>query len=89
MSLSHKRLIIKVSVDEASASSGRLSLAAWLPGSPEFVDLGSETSRVGAMLTFKISARRFLHDEFASSNGSANGTTDHWVLLLQAKERER
>ena len=88
-SLSHKRLIIKVSVDETSASGGGLSLAAWLPGSPEFVDLGSETSRVGPMLTFKISARQFLHDEFASSNGSANGTSDqpHWVLLLQDKRK--
>ena len=42
---------------------------------------------MGAMLTFKISARRFLHDEFASSNGSANGTTDHWVLLLQSERK--
>jgi hypothetical protein len=89
VSLSRKRLTLKVSIDEANASTGRLSLAACLPGSPDFVDLGSETSRVGPILTFKISARRFLHDEFASSNDSANGTTDHrhWVLLLQAKRK--
>jgi hypothetical protein len=41
------------------------------------------------MLTFKISSRPFLHDEFASSNGSANGTADQrqWVLLIQAKRK--
>ena len=89
VSVSRMRLTLKVSVDEASASVGRLWLAAWPPGGPDFVDLGSETSQVGAMLTFKISSRQFLHDEFASSNGSANGTADQrqWVLLLQAKRK--
>jgi hypothetical protein len=89
VSLSRKRLILKVNVDEASASVGRLSLAAWLPGSRDFVDLGPEASRAGPMLIFRISARRFLHDEFASSNGSGNGTTDQcqWVLLLQAERK--
>jgi poly(ribitol-phosphate) beta-N-acetylglucosaminyltransferase len=89
VSLSRKRLILKVSVDKASAAAGRLSLAAWSPGSPDFVDLGPEASRAGPILTFKISTRRFLRDEFASSNGSGNGTTDQhqWVLLLQAERR--
>jgi glycosyltransferase involved in cell wall biosynthesis len=89
VSLSRKRLTLKVTVDEASASAGRLSLAAWLPGSPDFVDLGSEISRVGPTMTFKISARRFVHDELASSDDSANGAIDQrqWVLLLQAKRK--
>jgi hypothetical protein len=78
-----------VSVDKASAAAGRLSLAAWHPGSPDFVDLGPGASRTGPILTFKISARRFLHNEFASSNGSGNDTTDQhqWVLLLQAERK--
>jgi hypothetical protein len=62
MSLSRRRLILKVTVDEASASAGQLSPAAWLPGRPTCVDLGPEASRAGSTLTFKISARRLLYD---------------------------
>jgi hypothetical protein len=89
VSLSRKRLTLKVSVDPASAAAGRLRLGAWLPGSPDFVDLGPEVSRADPIRTFKISARRFLHDEYLSSNGSGNGTTDQrqWILLLQAEKR--
>jgi hypothetical protein len=88
VSLSRKRLTLKVSVDQASAAAGRLSLAAWHLGSSDFVDLGPEASRAGPIRTFKISARR-LHDEFVSSNGSGNGTTDQhqWILLLQAERK--
>jgi hypothetical protein len=67
-----------VSFDESSASAGQLSLAVWFRGRPDFVDLGPEASRVGTMLTFKISARRLLHDEFDSSDA---------VLLLQAERK--
>ena len=89
VSLSRKRLTLKVSVDNACATAGRLSLAAWAPGGQNFVDLGPEVSRAGPILLFKISARRFWHDEFGSSNGSGNGTTDQrqWVLLLQAERK--
>ena len=87
--LSRKRLTLKVSVNQASASTGRLSLSAWHPDSPEFIDLGREASRTGSILTFKINARRLLHDEFVPSNSSGNGTIDQcqWVLLLQAERR--
>jgi Glycosyl transferase family 2 len=87
--LSRKRLTLKVSVDQASAAAGRLSLAAWHPDNPDFVDLGTEASRMGPILTFKISARRLLDDEFVFSNGSGNGRTDQrqWVLLLQAERK--
>ena len=40
VSISRRRLILEVSVAQAAASAGRLSLAAWLPGSPDFIDLG-------------------------------------------------
>jgi hypothetical protein len=87
--LSRKRLTLKVNVDQASAAAGRLSLAAWHPDNPDFVDLGTAASRMGPILTFKISARRLLDDEFVFSNGSGNGTTDQrqWVLLLQAERK--
>jgi hypothetical protein len=77
-SLSRNRLILKVNVDKSSAHAGQLSLAAWFRGRPDFVDLGPEASRAGTMLTFKISARRLLHDEFDSSDA---------VLLLQAERK--
>jgi hypothetical protein len=78
LTVSRRRLTLKVSVDEAAASAGRLSLAAVLPGSSNSVDLGLAASRAGSTLTFKISARRLLH-----------GMTDQrqWVLLLQAKRK--
>ncbi|HEX3200039.1 MAG TPA: glycosyltransferase family 2 protein [Propionibacteriaceae bacterium] len=89
VSISRRRLTFTVSVDEASASAGRLTLAAWLPGSPDFVDLGPAASHAGSTLTFEISARRFLHDEPASSDGPAAGMTAQrqWVLLLQAERK--
>jgi len=89
VSISRRRLILKVSLAEPAASAGRLSLAAWLPGSATFVDLGPEISRVGSTLTFKISARRFLHDESAFSAGRGAAVTDQrqWVLLLQAERK--
>jgi poly(ribitol-phosphate) beta-N-acetylglucosaminyltransferase len=89
VSISRRRLIFTVSVDEASASAGRLSLAAWLPGRADFVDLGPAASRAGSTLTFDISARRFLHDEPTSSDGPAIGITDQrqWILLLQAERK--
>jgi hypothetical protein len=48
ISISRSRLILKVNVDEAGASDGRLGLAAWLPGSSNVVDLGHEASRAGS-----------------------------------------
>jgi hypothetical protein len=91
VSISRKRLTLTVSLDETSASAGRLSLAAWHPGRPDFVDLGSVLSRLGSTLTFKISARRFLRDEFAPSDDMGDGISDEqqWVLLLQAETKGR
>jgi glycosyltransferase involved in cell wall biosynthesis len=90
VSISRRRLTLKVRVDQA-ASAGRLSLAAWFPGSPNFVDLGTAASRAGSTLTFKISPRRFLHDKSASSDGPAAGVTHQrqWVLLLRAERKGR
>jgi glycosyltransferase involved in cell wall biosynthesis len=91
VSISRRRLTLKVTLEEAGASAGRLSLAGRLPGSPDFVDLGSEASRAGSTLIFKISTRRFLHDESSSttSDGSPAGVTDQrqWVLLLRAQRK--
>jgi hypothetical protein len=89
VSISRRRLTLKVSVAQAGASAGRLSLAAWLPGSPNFVDLGPAASRAGSTLTFKISARRFLHDKSASSDGPRAGVNHQWVLLLRAERKGR
>jgi glycosyltransferase involved in cell wall biosynthesis len=90
VSVSRRRLTLKVGVDQA-ASAGRLSLAAWFPGSPNFVDLGPAASRAGSTLTFKISARRFLQDKSASSDGPGAGLAHQrqWVLLLRAERRGR
>jgi glycosyltransferase involved in cell wall biosynthesis len=89
VSISRRRLILEVSVAQAAASAGRLSLAAWLPGSPDFVDLGPAASRAGSTLTFKISARRFLHDKSASSDGPVAGVNHQWVLLLREQRKGR
>jgi glycosyltransferase involved in cell wall biosynthesis len=88
--ISRRRLILKVSVDQTGAAAGRLRLAAWLPGSPTFVDLGPADSRAGSTLTFKISARRFLHDKSASSDGPGCVTNQRqWVLLLRTERKGR
>jgi glycosyltransferase involved in cell wall biosynthesis len=87
ISISRRRLTLTVRLDETGASStGRLRLAAWLADRQDFVDLGPEWSRLGSMLTFKISARRFLRDESASSEPLEDGRSEkrQWVLLLQA-----
>jgi hypothetical protein len=92
LSISRRRLILTVRLEETSASShGRLRLAAWLPDSPDFVDLGPEASRRGSMLTFKISARRLLRDVPAWSEhlGDGHSTKRQWVLLLQAGTKGR
>jgi hypothetical protein len=87
VSISRRRLTLTVHLDEPGVSStGRLRLAAWLPDSRDFVDLGPEASRLGSTLTFKISARRFLPDESASSEHVGDGVSNkrQGVLLLQA-----
>ena len=92
ISMSRRRLTLTVRLDKTDASStGRLRLAAWLPDSSNFVDLGPEVSRLGSTLTFKISARRFLRAESASSEQMGNGlsTKRQWVLLLQAATKGR
>jgi hypothetical protein len=87
VSISRRLMTLTVHLDETgAASTGRLRLAAWLPDSPDFVDLGPEASRRGSTLIFKISARRFLRYESASSDHLADGRSDkrQWVLLVQA-----
>ena len=90
VSMSRRRLTLMVRLEETSASStGPLRLAAWLSGSPDFVDLGPGESRRGSALTFKISARRFLRDESGSFEHLGDGlsTKRQWILLLQASTR--
>jgi poly(ribitol-phosphate) beta-N-acetylglucosaminyltransferase len=91
VSISRRRLTLRVNLEEPGASAGRLGMAAWLPGSPNFVDLAPEASRAGSTLIFKISTRRFLHDESSSatSDGLPAGVTDQrqWVLLLRAQRK--
>jgi hypothetical protein len=66
-------------------------LAAWIPGSTESADLGSEASRAGSTLTFVINARRLLEEEIASFTESADKTIEvqECVLLLEAQRRGR
>ncbi|HJY43002.1 MAG TPA: glycosyltransferase family 2 protein [Propionibacteriaceae bacterium] len=87
VSISRRRLTLTVGLDKTgAASTGRLRLAAWLPDSSDFVDLGPEASRRGTTLTFKISARRFLRYQSTSSEHVADDLSDkrQGVLLLQA-----
>jgi hypothetical protein len=85
------RLILKVTVDAASTSVRQLSLTAWLPGRPDFVDLGPEASSAGSTLIFKISPRWLLY------NGSYlrhprerhNRSTSMGSCCCKRNERER
>jgi glycosyltransferase involved in cell wall biosynthesis len=88
-SLSRSRLTLVVSVEVAAgASVGRLNLAAWLPGTTEFIDLGPETSRVGSTLTFTINTRQLWHEEIAPAVDSTIEQGQR-VLLVEAQQRGR
>jgi len=91
-SLSRNRLTLVVSFEaEAGASIGHLNLAAWLPGTTEFVDLGSETSRAGTTLTFTINVRQLWTDETDSTDAPTDGRIEqfHRVLLVEARRKGR
>jgi hypothetical protein len=88
--MSRSRLSLVVSMEgRAGTSNGRLSLAGWLPGSADFVDLGSAVSRVGATLTFKISPRQLRRKETSSSDDSEirGHEQQQWILLLRAQRK--
>jgi len=90
-SMSHSRLTLVVNLEEPALSAGRLSLAAWSPGSTDSADLGSEASRAGSTLTFVINARRLCEEEIASSAKPAAETIEvrECVLLLEAQRKGR
>jgi len=90
-SVSRNRLTLVVNLEEPGVSSGQLSLAVWLPGTTDLVDLGSEESRVRSTLTFVISARQLWDKEIASPEKPADGRIEpcEWVLLLEAQKRGR
>jgi len=71
------------------ASHGRLSLAGWLPGSADFVDLGSAVSRVGATLTFNVTSRQLSRNETVDSEDSEvfGSEQRQWILLLRAQRK--
>jgi hypothetical protein len=77
-----------VSVDDAGISVGQLRLAAWFPGRPDFVDLGTGgfPRRLRADVQDQRSPATATMSSLAS-DASGNGTTDQrqWVLLLQAE----
>jgi hypothetical protein len=89
-SLSRSRLTLVVSIEDGlQTRPGWLRLAAWLPGSVNFVDLGSAASRIGSTLTFKISPRQLWREETASDDVPADsGDQRRWILLLQAQRKD-
>jgi hypothetical protein len=89
-SLSRGRLTLVVSL-EAEGDVGRLNLAAWVPGTTQFVDLGPETSRFGTTLTFTINIRQLWAEEVASSDAPADRKMKQHqrVLLVEAQRRGR
>jgi hypothetical protein len=86
--MSRSRLTLVVSVEpEAGATSARVKLAGWLPGSTDFVDFGSAVSRAGSTLTFKISLRRLWQEAATPSDGPRTNEQRQWTLLLRAQRR--
>ena len=89
-SSSRGRLTLVVNLDdEAGPATGRLKLAARLPGSADFVDFGSAASRVGSTLTFKINTRQLWREETTSSHDAraSGGQQLQWILLLRELRR--
>jgi hypothetical protein len=74
--------------ERSGTSHGRLSLAGWLPGDADFVDLGSAVSRIGATLTFKISPRQLWRNERTSSDDpEVPHSEQQWILLVRAQRK--
>jgi glycosyltransferase involved in cell wall biosynthesis len=90
VSLSHSRLTLVINL-EIAAASAQLSLAAWLPAADEFVDLGSEVSRVGSTLTCVVNTRQLWREGIATFGESADGSIEQrqWVLLVEAQRKGR
>jgi hypothetical protein len=87
---SRSQLTLVVSMEAGTrTSNGRLSLAGWLPGSTDFVDLGSAVSRVGPTLTFKINPQQLWREEMISSDDPeiAGSEQRQWILLVQAQRK--
>ena len=85
------RLTLVVNLEEPALSAGRLSLTAWISGSAESADFGSEASRAGSTLTFVINARRLSEEGIASVAKPADQTIEvhEYVLLLEAQRKGR
>jgi len=91
VSLSRNRLTLVINLEESSVTSPQLSLAGWLPGTTDFVDLGPAVSRVGSTLTFMINTRQLWRDGITVSDGSVDGAIEQrqWVLLVQAQRKDK
>ena len=91
VSLSRSRLTLVINLEAPGAPAAQLSLAAWLPGTDDFVDLGPEVSRVGSTLTFVVNTRQLWREGIATAGGSSDGAIEQreWVLLVEALKRGR
>jgi glycosyltransferase involved in cell wall biosynthesis len=89
MSMSRKRLTLTVSLAEAGLPAGDFKLAAWLPGTADFLDLGPAESRSGVTLTFTINMSQFSRNEVVAAEGLDEGRTKErqWILLLQLERK--
>ena len=91
VSLSRSRLTLVINLEAPGAPAAQLSLAAWLPGADDFVDLGPEVSRVGSTLTFVVNTRQLWREGIATAGGSSDGAIEQreWVLLVEAMKKGR
>ena len=91
VSLSRSRLTLVINLEAPGAPAAQLSLAAWLPGADDFVDLGPEVSRVGSTLTFVVNTRQLWREGIATAGGSSDGAIEQrqWVLLVEALKKGR
>ena len=76
VSLSRSRLTLVINLEAPGAPAAQLSLAAWLPGADDFVDLGPEVSRVGSTLTFVVNTRQLWREGIATAGGSSDGAIE-------------
>jgi hypothetical protein len=80
-----------INLGQPSVAPPQISLAGWLPGTTDFVDLGPAVSRVGSTFTFMINTRQLWRERITTSDGSADGAVEQrqWILLVQAQRKGR
>jgi len=91
VSLSRNRLTLVINLEESSVAPSQISLAGWLPGTTDVVDLGPAVSRVGSTFTFMINTRQLWRERITTSDGSADAGVEQrqWILLVQAQRKGR